>query len=147
MNEEGSQLTRKAELELPFTIAPFIAHYAMKKKMVRSEGLGCIKAPMRKTKMEIPVGEGQLKTYLAICLTLCSILALKAQGQSMPMQTMSGILGLVQTIPLPTQGYMDRLTVDAKDHRLFICGEVIKSLVVVDLRAGKVVHVDRKSVV
>jgi DNA-binding beta-propeller fold protein YncE len=42
---------------------------------------------------------------------------------------------------LPTEGYMDRLAVDATGQRLFICGEVIKSLVVVDLRAGKVIHV------
>jgi DNA-binding beta-propeller fold protein YncE len=65
------------------------------------------------------------------------------QAQSLPMQTMSGLLGLVQTIPLPTEGYMDRLTVDVKGQRLFLCGEAIKSLVVVDLRAGKVIHVTK----
>jgi DNA-binding beta-propeller fold protein YncE len=53
---------------------------------------------------------------------------------------MSGLLGLVQTIPLPTEGYMDRLAVDAKGQRLFVCGEAIKSLVMVDLAAGKVIH-------
>jgi DNA-binding beta-propeller fold protein YncE len=59
------------------------------------------------------------------------------------MQTMSGLLGLVQTIPLPTEGYMDRLTADPKGQRLFICGEAVKSLIVVDLRAGKVIHVTK----
>jgi len=56
------------------------------------------------------------------------------------MQTMSGLLNLAQTIPLPTEGYMDRLTIDVRGQRLFICGEAVKSLVVVDLRAGKVIH-------
>jgi DNA-binding beta-propeller fold protein YncE len=68
------------------------------------------------------------------------VFVLEAHGQALPMQTMSGLLGLVQTIPLPTEGYMDRLTVDPKGQRLFICGEAVKSLVVVDLRAGKVIH-------
>ena len=84
-----------------------------------------------------------MKTYFAIIFVLCAALVSNAWGQSVPMQTMSGVLGLVQTIPLPTEGYMDRLTVDAKGQRLFICGEVIKSLVVVDLRAGKVIHVTK----
>jgi DNA-binding beta-propeller fold protein YncE len=58
----------------------------------------------------------------------------------MPMQTMSGLLRLVQTSPLPTEGYMDHLTVDVKGQRLFISGENNKSLVVVDLRSGNVIH-------
>ncbi len=84
-----------------------------------------------------------MKTYFAIIFALCTALVPNGRSQSVPMQTMSGVLGLVQTIPLPTEGYMDRLTVDAKGQRLFICGEVIKSLVVVDLRAGKVIHVTK----
>ena len=76
----------------------------------------------------------------AILLIFCMVFVLEAHGQALPMQTMSGLLGLVQTIPLPTEGYMDRLTVDPKGQRLFICGEAVKSLVVVDLRAGKVIH-------
>jgi len=35
---------------------------------------------------------------------------------------------------------MDRLTVDVKGQRLFICGEHNKTLIVVDLQAGKVIH-------
>jgi len=59
------------------------------------------------------------------------------------MQTMSGLLNLAQTIPLPTEGYMDHMTVDIKGQRLFLCGENSYSLVVVDLRAGKVIHVTK----
>jgi DNA-binding beta-propeller fold protein YncE len=96
-----------------------------------------------KKKLKISGGRVQMKTYFAIIFALCSALVPNAWGQSVPMQTMSGVLGLVQTIPLPTEGYMDRLTVDARGQRLFICGEVIKSLVVVDLRVGKVIHVTK----
>jgi len=81
-----------------------------------------------------------MKPCRAIPLIFCMAFALHAHGQALPMQTMSGLLGLVQTIPLPTEGYMDRLAVDPKGQRLFICGEAVKSLVVVDLRAGKVIH-------
>lgn len=58
----------------------------------------------------------------------------------MPMMHMSGLLRLAETIPLPTDGYMDHLAADAKGQRLFIAGEAAKSLLVVDLRAGKVIH-------
>jgi DNA-binding beta-propeller fold protein YncE len=54
---------------------------------------------------------------------------------------MSGILGLVETIPLPGDGYMDHLAVDVKGQRLFISGEAEKTLITVDLREGKVIHV------
>src|SRR5258708_7745624 len=81
-----------------------------------------------------------MRRYLGILCTLCLAFVPRAQGQIMPMQTMSGLLNLAQTIPLPTEGYMDRLTIDVKGQRLFICGEAVKSLVVVDLRAGKVIH-------
>jgi DNA-binding beta-propeller fold protein YncE len=81
-----------------------------------------------------------MKTYIAMVLTLCTAVVSRAQGQSMPMQTSSGLLRLVQTIPLPTEGYMDRITADVKGQRLFICGENNKTLIAVDLRAGKVIH-------
>lgn len=61
-------------------------------------------------------------------------------GRQLPMTHMSGILKLAETIPIPTEGYMDRMAVDVKGQRLFICGEAAKSLLVVDLRAGKVIH-------
>ena len=90
-----------------------------------------------------------MKTYLAIVSALCLVLVPMMQGQQspapappplMPMVTMSGLLRLIQTVPLPTEGYMDHITVDTKGQRLFIAGEANKSLVTVDLRAGKVIH-------
>jgi len=81
-----------------------------------------------------------MKLYRAIPLLLCMAFASQTHAQTLPMQTMSGLLGLVQTIPLPTEGYMDRLAADPKGQRLFICGEAVKSLVVVDLQTGKVIH-------
>jgi len=58
----------------------------------------------------------------------------------LPMVHMSGLLGLVETIPLPTDGWMDHLAIDLKNHHLFISGEYSKSFVVVDLPSGKVIH-------
>ena len=86
-----------------------------------------------------------MKRFLAILVTLLTAFVSKAQGQQstsqqLPMMHMSGILGLVETIPLPGDGYMDHLAVDVKGQRLFISGEAAKSLIAVDLRAGKVIH-------
>src|SRR5437867_4409595 len=90
-----------------------------------------------------------MKTCLTILLALWTIFIPGAQGQQppatappplMPMVTMSGLLRLVQTIPLPTEGYMDHIAVDVKGQRLFITGEANRSLVVVGLREGKVIH-------
>jgi len=86
-----------------------------------------------------------MKRFLAILVTLLTAFVLKAQGQQatnqqLPMMHMSGILGLVETIPLPGDGYMDHLAADVKGQRLFISGEAAKSLIAVDLRAGKVIH-------
>src|SRR6266566_3405068 len=94
----------------------------------------------RKRNQKFLVKEKRMKTYLAILLTLCVAFVSRAQGQGLPTQPTSGLLRLVQTIPLPTEGYMDRLTVDIKGQRLFICGENNKTLIAVDLRAGKVIH-------
>ncbi|HYR85007.1 MAG TPA: hypothetical protein VE422_13075 [Terriglobia bacterium] len=84
-----------------------------------------------------------MKRFLAIVMTLLAVFISKTQGQSKsqrPMEHMSGLLRLVETIPLPGDGYMDHLTADVKGQRLFISGEAAKSLLVVDLRAGKVIH-------
>jgi hypothetical protein len=86
-----------------------------------------------------------MKPCLAMLLMFFALSVSNAQappsvGQQLPMAHMSGILRLVETIPLPTEGYMDRLAVDVKGQRLFICGEAAKSLLVVDLRAGKFMH-------
>jgi hypothetical protein len=89
-----------------------------------------------------------MKMFLTILVTVLTVFVLKAQGQQsksqqLPMMHMSGLLRLVETIPLPGDGYMDHLTVDVKGQRLFISGEAAKSLFVVDLRAGKVIHVTK----
>ena len=83
-----------------------------------------------------------------LVISLSSLLLLTAAGQQspvppplMPMITMSGLLRLVQTIPLPSEGYIDHLAIDVKGQRLFIAGEANKSLIVVGLREGKVIHV------
>src|SRR5712664_2720199 len=87
-----------------------------------------------------------MKRLLAILATLLTMFVSKAQGQQsqqLPMMHMSGLLELVETIPLPGDGYMDHLTVDVKGQRLFTSWEAAKSLIVVDLRAGKVIHVTK----
>jgi len=87
-----------------------------------------------------------MKRFLTILVALMIVPALAARGQQpasrqLPMMHMSGLLALVETIPLPGDGYMDHLAVDVKGQRIFISGEAAKSLFVVDLRAGKVVRV------
>ena len=86
-----------------------------------------------------------MKRWLAILAALILIFVSKAfgqytTGQQLPMTHMAGLLHLVETIPLPGDGYMDHLSVDAKGQRLFISGEAAKSLLSVDLRNGKVIH-------
>jgi DNA-binding beta-propeller fold protein YncE len=95
-----------------------------------------------------------MKTFLAILVTSLAASLSQASAQSMPGQPtppnmpgqqlpmihMGGLLRLVETIPLPGDGYMDRLAVDVKGHRLFISGEAAKSLMTVDLAAGKMIH-------
>ena len=81
-----------------------------------------------------------MKRYLGILFALSLVFVPKAHSQTPPAQATSGILRLVQTIPLPTEGYMDRIAVDVKGQRLFISGEHNHTLVVVDLQAGRVIH-------
>jgi hypothetical protein len=82
--------------------------------------------------------EKRMKTHVAFFLTLVTVFGFsRAAGQEkrkqLPMVHMSGLLGLVETIPLPTDGWMDHLTVDLKNQHLFISGEYSKSFVIVDL--------------
>jgi len=86
-----------------------------------------------------------MKRSLAILATLILVFVLNAQGQyttgqQLPMTHMAGILRLVETIPLPGDGYMDHLAADVKGQRIFISGEAAKSLLSVDLREGKLIH-------
>jgi DNA-binding beta-propeller fold protein YncE len=85
-------------------------------------------------------GDTEMKNLLVTLLALLTVPVATAPAQQLPMMHMSGLLGLVETIPLPGDGYMDRLAADVQGQRLFICGEAGKSLIVVDLRAGKVIH-------
>src|SRR6202795_87723 len=89
-----------------------------------------------------------MKKFFAIVIMFLTAFVSRASGQNvpsqqLPMMHMAGILGLVETIPLPGDGYMDHLTVDVKGQRLFISGEAEKTLITVDLREGKVIHVTK----
>jgi len=60
-----------------------------------------------------------MKKTLALGVICCAALVSTARSQQpvsqqLPMMHMSGILRLVETIPVPTDGYMDRLAVDVK---------------------------------
>src|ERR1700684_2148804 len=91
----------------------------------------------------------KMKVYAAVIFTLCVILVSKAPAQEQskeyvnrqaPVEHMSGLLRLIETIPLPTEGYMDHLTYDLKGQHLFLSAENNKEIVVVDMKAGKVIH-------
>src|SRR6202140_421487 len=95
---------------------------------------------------------GKMRIYAVVVLTLCviSVSETVAQQQSKeyvnrqaPMEHMSGLLRLVETIPLPTEGYMDHLSYDLKNQHLFLSAENNKEVVVVDMKAGKVIHVTK----
>jgi DNA-binding beta-propeller fold protein YncE len=48
---------------------------------------------------------------------------------------------LIQTIPMPNvEGYFDHMAVDVKGQRLFVPGEHQRTIEVIDLREGKVIH-------
>jgi len=64
-------------------------------------------------------------------------------NRQLPMEHMAGLLRLVETIPIPTEGYMDHLTYDLKNQHLFLSAENNKEIVVVDMKAGKVIHVTK----
>lgn len=92
---------------------------------------------------------GKERVYAAVALTLCAIFVWKAGAQQqskeyvnrqLPMTRMTGLLRLVETIPLPTEGYMDHCSYDLKNQHLFISGENNNEIVVVDMKAGKVIH-------
>jgi len=83
----------------------------------------------------------------ALTLLMVSVSSIRAQQQTKeyvnrqaPMARMAGLLRLVETIPLPTEGYMDHLSYDLKNQHLFLSAENNKKIVVVDMKAGKVIH-------
>jgi DNA-binding beta-propeller fold protein YncE len=76
-----------------------------------------------------------MKTALAILLTSLTAFIPSARAQTEPPAKLIGY------IPLPDiEGWFDHLAVDLKGQRLFIPAEHKKTLEVVDLRAGKVIH-------
>jgi hypothetical protein len=100
----------------------------------------------------MPLTTRKMRICAAAVLTLCAIFALKTRAQQQakeyvnrqaPMEHMSGLLRLVETIPLPTEGYMDHLSYDLKNLHLFLSAENNKEIVVIDLKAGKVIHVTK----
>jgi DNA-binding beta-propeller fold protein YncE len=93
--------------------------------------------------------KGKMRICSAVVLTLCAIFVSKIRAQQQvkeyvnhqaPMVHMAGLLRLVETIPLPTEGYMDHLSYDLKNHHLFLSAENNKEIVVVDMKAGKVIQ-------
>src|ERR1700736_5479578 len=77
----------------------------------------------------------RVKTYLAVLWTMCVVLIPMAQCQT------SAPLKQIQSIPLPNvEGYFDHMAVDIKGQRLFVPGEHQRTIEVIDLRAGKVIH-------
>ncbi len=95
------------------------------------------------------LNSGEIRIYAAVALTFCVVFVsnIRAQQQSKeyvnrqaPMVHMSGLLRLVETIPLPTEGYMDHLSYDLKNQHLFLSAENNKKVVVVDMKAGKVIQ-------
>lgn len=76
-----------------------------------------------------------MKNCFPSVLLLCAGFALAAHGQS------TVPLRFLQSIPLPNvDGFLDHMGVDVQGQRLFVPTEVQKTVEVVDLRAGKVIH-------
>src|SRR5882757_50586 len=88
------------------------------------------------TKLEKPPQGGtSMKAGLAILVTSLMALVSSAQAQTEPMPKLIGYI----TLP-NVEGWMDHLAVDVKGQRLFVPAEHQKTIEVVDLRAGKVIH-------
>jgi DNA-binding beta-propeller fold protein YncE len=93
--------------------------------------------------------KGNIRICAAVVLTLCAVFVSKTRAQQQsneyvnrqaPMVHMAGLLRLVETIPIPTEGYMDHLAYDLKNQHLFLSAENNKKIVVVDMKAGKMIH-------
>lgn len=87
-----------------------------------------------------------MKVYAAVLAIVVAIFGISSAGaqekrKQLPMEHMAGLLRLIETIPLPTDGWMDHMAIDLKNQHLFISGEYSRNFVVVDLRTGKVIHV------
>jgi DNA-binding beta-propeller fold protein YncE len=78
-----------------------------------------------------------MKTGLAILLTSLMAFVPCAYAQA-PAEPPAKLIGYI-TLP-DVEGWMDHLAVDVKGQRLFVPAEHRKTIEVVDLRAGKVIH-------
>jgi len=76
-----------------------------------------------------------MKTGLAILLTSLTAFVPSARAQTEPMPKLIGYISLPNV-----EGWMDHLAVDVRGQRLFVPAEHQKTIEVVDLRAGKVIH-------
>src|SRR5260370_17175748 len=77
----------------------------------------------------------EVKTYLAVAGIVLVLLISGAQAQT------GAPLKLIQTIPLPNvEGYFDHMAVDVKGQRLFVPGEHQRTIEIVDLGTGKLIH-------
>jgi DNA-binding beta-propeller fold protein YncE len=77
-----------------------------------------------------------MKTALAILLT--SFVALAPQAQAQMAEPPAKLIGY---IPLADfEGWFDHIGVDLKTQRLFVPAEQGKAMIVVDMKAGKVIH-------
>src|ERR1700730_9005017 len=80
-----------------------------------------------------------MKTGLGILFA--SLMALSASAPASAQAPSEPPAKLIGYIPLPNvEGWMDHLAVDVKNQRLFVPAEHQKTIEVVDLRAGKVIH-------
>src|SRR6202163_888144 len=76
-----------------------------------------------------------MKICFVILCAFCLVATVPARAQTNPP------MKLVQTIPLPNvEGYFDHMAVDVKGQRLFVPGEHQRTIEVIDLRTGKVIH-------
>src|SRR6202790_1525959 len=79
----------------------------------------------------------KMKRFLQYCIaTIIVFCAITVSAQSKPP------LRLLQTIPLPDlkAGDFDHFAVDLPGHRLFLTGEAAHAVLVMDLRANKLIH-------
>src|ERR1700737_295058 len=76
-----------------------------------------------------------MKSCLVVLCAFCIAATVPAHAQTNPP------MKLVQSIPLPNvEGYFDHMDVDTKGQRLFLPGEHQRTIEVIDLRSGKVIH-------
>ncbi len=76
-----------------------------------------------------------MKTYLVVAGVVLVLLISGAQAQT------GAPLKLIQSVPLPNvEGYFDHMAVDVRGQRLFVPGEHQRTIEVVDLRTGKLIH-------